>query len=123
MIISFIVSQLFPISVLGFIGKLSYPLLWISFELVIIGALLIWEIKPIHELDERELTITLKWKSRMIDYGSSVFLIPLVTVCLKPEIEAWFLYCIAAIPAYIAFVFCSVMAKIELGYFFIEEKS
>ena len=74
--IGFILSQLLPIIVLGSVGKFVDLTGWLYFELIIIGNLILWRSKPDDEYDEREIGIVNKWKSRMLDYGSSVILIP-----------------------------------------------
>lgn len=117
-LIGFLTFQLFPILVLAYTDGLSNLKLWFGFELVIIGALILWRLKPNTELDEREKNIDLKWKGRLIDYGANVFFIPIIALALKPEIEAWTLYLITSIPAYMIYVLCSLLAKKEIGYYF-----
>jgi hypothetical protein len=41
------------------------------------------------ELDERKKEITLKWKSRLLDYESSIVLLPLTLLSFQPEISGW----------------------------------
>ncbi len=117
----FLVLQIFPfLMVASHISTLKKIGLWIGFEIVIIGLIFLWQLKPIKEFDEREKSIVLKWKGRIIDHGLGVFIIPLVTVCIYPEIEAWTLYCIAAGPAYIVLIIYHILMKKELGLFFCE---
>lgn len=118
--IGFILSQLLPIIVLGSVGKFVDLTGWLYFELIIIGNLILWRSKPDDEYDEREIGIVNKWKSRMLDYGSSVILIPLVILSVMPEIPGWDLFTWSAVPVYIVFVSFSLLTKKELGYFFYE---
>ena len=118
--IGFFLSQLLPIIVLGSVGKFVDLTGWLYFELIIIGNLILWRSKPDDEYDEREIGIVNKWKSRMLDYGSSVILIPLVILSVKPEIQGWDLFTWSAVPVYIVFVSFSLLTKKELGYFFYE---
>jgi hypothetical protein len=107
-------------SVPGPILGLGQIAVWLIFEIIIIGLVFIWELKPIEEFDEREKSIILKWKGRIVDHGLAIFIIPLITVCITPQIEAWTLYCIAALPAYIVFITYTILMKRELGYYFSE---
>ncbi len=117
----FLLLQLFPILIIAdhisFFKKIG---LWLGFEVVIIGLIFLWQLKPVKEFDEREKSIVLKWKGRIIDHGLSVFMIPLITICMYPDTEAWTLYYITAIPAYIVFTIYHILMKRELGYFFYE---
>lgn len=117
----FVLGQLLPIIFLGLNGKYGYVSYWFLYELVIIGCLSLWQLKPIEELDEREKDVTLKWKSRTLDYGASLILIPIITLSVKPEIEGWSLFNLTAIPVFLVFTFCSLMIKREIGYYFIDE--
>jgi hypothetical protein len=119
----FLCFQLIPYFLIESKDLLITIALWVGFEIVILGMLFLWELKPIEEFDEREKAIILKWKGRIIDHGLTVFFIPLVVVCIKPEIEAWGLYCIAALPAYIVFTTYHILMKRELGYYFFEFES
>jgi hypothetical protein len=116
--IGFLVGQALPILTLGYAKNYGSIKLWIAFELVILSGLCLWQIKPISEFDEREKDIVFKWKGYLVNYGLNVLIIPLVAVCVRPEIQAWSLYLLAAVPAYIVYVFCAMMSKKELGYFF-----
>ena len=117
----FFVSQIFPFLMISNIESLLKKVgLWLGFEIIIIGLIFLWQLKPIKDFDEREKSIVLKWKGRIIDHGLGVFIIPLVTVCLYHEIKAWTLYCIAAAPAYLVFIIYHILMKKELGYFFYE---
>ena len=116
--IGFVICQLLPLIVLGINSKFGDLISWLQFELVIIGCLSLWQLKPINELDEREKEVTLRWKSRTLDYSASLIIIPLMVISFKPEIAAWTLFNITAIPIFIVFVFCSLMAKRDFGYYF-----
>lgn len=94
--------------------------LWLGWELLIVGLLAIWQPKPIEQFDEREKSVILKWKGRIIDHGSVTLLIPLSILCLYPEVQAWTLYSFAAIPIFIVYVFYHLLMKKELGQFFAE---
>lgn len=120
-LIGFILGQLFPIIFLGINDKYGAFLEWIQFELVIIGCLSLWQLKPIEDLDNKEKEVILKWKSRTLDLGSSLILIPMIALSLKPEIEGWSLFNMTAIPMFLVFIFCSLMAKKEFGYFFTKD--
>lgn len=120
-LIGFVLGQLLPIIFLGINGKYGDLLGWFQFEIVVIGCLSLWQLKPLEELDEREKEVTLKWKSRTLDYGSSLILIPIIALSIKPEIEGWSLFNMTAVPVFLVFIFCSLMAKREFGYYFIDE--
>lgn len=120
-LIGFVLCQLFPILVLGLNQKIDRLDAWVQFELVILGALCLWEVKPVSQLDERELTVLLKWKGRMLEIISSMALIPIIVLSLKPETTGWNLFIISSIPVYTAFVVCTLLLKRELGYFFFHE--
>ena len=120
--IAVVFGQLLPLIFLGINNNYGDILGWIQFELVVLGCLSLWQIKPIRELDEREKEITLKWKSRTLDYGASLILIPIIALSVKPSIEGWTLYNITAVPVFIIFIVCSMMAKKEFGYYFFEEE-
>ncbi len=117
--IGFCISQLLPLLVLWSVNSTGDIVGWLQFELIIIGCLCMWQLKPMKEFDERERDITLKWKSRMLDFGSSLILIPIVLLSINPGIEGWTLYSLSAIPVFVLFIFCSLMAKKEFGYFFV----
>lgn len=117
-LVGLLLAQLFPIIVLGASSKYNRLSLWVAFELVILGAIIMWRLKPDTELDEREKEITLKWKSRLLDYGSSIVLLPLTVLSFQPEISGWNLMILTGIPAYLVYVLFSLMAKKEIGYFF-----
>tara|TARA_R110000868_G_scaffold117600_12_gene312406 strand:+ start:24359 stop:24775 length:417 start_codon:yes stop_codon:yes gene_type:complete len=123
MSIAFIVAQLFPLLVLGLNQKLGHVSGWVQFELVIIGALCLWEVKPTTDLDEREIEIQLRWKGRMLEAVSSLVIIPIVILSFKPEISGWTLFIITGVPMYTAFVICTLLLKKELGYFFYSKDS
>jgi hypothetical protein len=122
-ILLFLAFQLIPFFLIKPDGLLKTFSLWLGFEIIILGMIFIWQLKPMSEFDEREKSILLKWKGRIIDHGLSVFMIPLFTVCLMPEIEAWTLYCVAALPAYLVFTLYHILMKRELGYYFSESKN
>ncbi|MBH48336.1 MAG: hypothetical protein CME71_09235 [Halobacteriovorax sp.] len=118
MIIAFFIAQLFPLLVLGLNQKLGYFIGWLQFELVILGALCLWEVKPTTELDERETEIMLRWKGRMLEVVSSLVIIPIIILSFKPEISGWTLFILTGVPMYVAFIVCTLLLKKELGYFF-----
>lgn len=118
----FLAAQTFPFAILGYTQNYTSLKLWLAFELIILGMLCLWEVKPLEELDERERNITLKWKANLVDYSLVILLIPLITICLRPDIEAWTLYSISVIPLYILYVFSALMVKKDFGYFFIKDK-
>ena len=66
-LLGFIAAQIFPVLVLGYAESLTYLKLWLVFEFAILGALCLWQVKPISEFDEREKSIVLKWKGYLID--------------------------------------------------------
>ena len=120
-IILFTLFQVVPFFIItGYKSLLNKTLLWLGFEIVILGVIFLWQLKPIEEFDEREKSIVLKWKGRIIDHGLTVLMIPLITVCIKPDIQAWSLYIVAAVPGYIVFTIYHILMKRELGYFFSE---
>jgi len=119
-LIGFLVAQLLPLIFLGLGNKYTDVVGWLQFELVIMGCISLWQVKPVSQLDEREKNITLKWKSCILDYGSSLILIPIVVLCLRPEISGWNLFNLSAVPVFIVFVACSMLTKRELGYYFYE---
>ncbi len=120
-VVGFIFGQLLPIIFLGISNKYGDILGWIQFELVIIGCLSLWQLKPIDELDEREKEVTIKWKSRTLDYGATLILIPIIALSFKPGIDGWSLFNMTAIPVFLVFIFCSIMPKKEFGYYFVEK--
>jgi len=65
----------------------------------------------------------LKLKRRILDYGSSVILLPIIILSFKPEIPRWDLFNITAVPVFVVFIICTMMTKKELGYYFYKEKT
>lgn len=120
-LILFIILQVLP---LYQITSQSAPLLkiamFLGYELVIVGLIAIWQLKPIEQFDEREKSVILKWKGRIIDHGSVTLLIPLSILSLYPEMQAWTLYSLAAIPMFIVYVCYHLLMKKELGQYFAE---
>ena len=120
MLIGFIISQALPVIVMIAINRMFDLFTWIKFEVVIISCLCLWQVKPNDELDEREVKITLKWKSRILDFGSILIIIPILILSFRPEVSGWDLYILSATPLFFVFVICTMMSKKELGYFFHE---
>jgi hypothetical protein len=117
-LIGFLFAQAFPIILLAYVGKLSNVFGWLAIEAVIVASLCMWRLKPDSELDERELLITLKWKSRMLDFTSALFILPIAVMSFYPEILSWYVSMIIGFPVFFILVLFSLLAKREIGYFF-----
>ena len=120
-VILFILFQSFPYLSLRNIGKLSSLSTWFYFEVVIIACLFLWELKPEKEFDERELAVRYKWKSHMLDYGSSMIIIPISLWALNPAIEGLGLLMSYIIPNFLILLYCTYRLKKETGYFLVEK--
>lgn len=119
----FFVSQLLPCSVQFGAQRLFNLTEWLQFELVLLGCLSLWQLKPFNEMDEREKSVTYKWKSRMLDYTSTMILIPIICLSLNPGIEGWNVFIITALPIFSCYVLLTIFYKNEFGYFFTETRS
>ena len=49
-----------------------------------------------------------------------LILVVLTVLSFNPEIDGWTLYQALAVPVFLVFILCSLMAKKEIGYFYIE---
>ena len=116
MFIAFVLAQAWPI-IQGAITGYNW-VLWIGFEMVILGMLAVWEHKPTRELDERELKITNKWRARVMNSMWYCGLFPMTVLCFKPDIWGWWVYIMFSVPMFIVFSVMSFLMKRELGGFF-----
>ncbi len=108
--------QIMPI-ILSIFGNLSLSSLALL-EIAGIGILFIWPLKPITEMDERELTLELKWKNRMFDSMATCLLIPIVLLLINPDSKGWVVLNSLSFPAFTFIVIFSILKRKDLGYIF-----
>lgn len=89
-----------------------------SFQPIIISVLIMWELKPQKELDERELNITLKWKSRILDCSQYLTFVQIVCFLAFLDIDKMYLMLIFIVPQFILLVGGTALMKKEIGYFY-----
>lgn len=91
---------------------------WLLLEIIGLGILLLWPLKPIAEMDEREIAVELKWKSRMFESMAVCVFIPVFILLMKPETKGWLILNSLTFPAFALLVILSVLKRKELGSFF-----
>jgi hypothetical protein len=117
-LVLFVLFQFLPILTFIFTGAEANFLNWLKFELVILGTLAIWRIKPIDEMSEKERFIELKWKNRMLEFSLPMVLIPITWLSVAPEASGWEVINSFTIPVFTVLVIFSLLMKKEMGGLF-----
>ena len=92
--------------------------LWLSLELIYLGLIIMWPLMPVSDMDERELMVHLKWKSRLCDAMGVSLILPMLLLSVNPEVRGWDVFRSFSVPMFISFVVCSAFLKKEVGKFF-----
>ena len=113
----FIFWQFLPVLIHLGAGGINWLTLVCS-ELVILGILCQWRLKPTRDMDEREIAIELKWKNRMFDLSYTMILIPMAILAVRPETQGWNVINSFVVPSFMVNTVLSLGLKRELGGFF-----
>ncbi len=117
----FIFLQIVPIFVVFFLK--TPTTFWLTWEIIALSFLIQMPIKPISEMDERELYLTLKWKSRILDFIAPCTFIPILLLSFDPGVNGWKVFTVTAIPAYLIIIVSTILYKRDFGTFFVKEKA